>query len=245
MIIYKVTNLINQKIYIGKTIKKNKNYLGSGNLIKLAVKRYGRKNFSRKILEECNSIEELNKQEKFWIEELNSNKRGVGYNITNGGEGGDVFTNNSNKEAIRIKLRENGKKSLGRYHTEESKQKNREKHFGVSWGKHTKETKEKISKLHKGRKFTEEHKRELSKKRKLRITTEKTKKKMSNAWTDEMKEKQASRNRKSIICNETKIEYSCMKEASNKMGFSKSSIYHNLHGRNKNVHGYTFKFKEV
>ena len=47
------------------------------------------------------------------------------------------------------------------------------------------------------------------------------------------------------MCVETGIEYTCKKDAAVKTGFSESSIYHNLHGRNKSVKGFTFKFKEV
>ena len=45
MIIYKTTNLVNGKIYIGKDSKNNPNYLGSGNLLKKALIKYGKENF--------------------------------------------------------------------------------------------------------------------------------------------------------------------------------------------------------
>ena len=86
MIIYKTTNLINQKIYIGQDSKNNSNYLGSGKLLKEAIKEFGKENFKKEILEYCNSQVELNNQERFWVKELNS-KTPNGYNITSGGQG--------------------------------------------------------------------------------------------------------------------------------------------------------------
>jgi len=68
MYIYKTTNLINGKIYIGKSEKHfNPNYYGSGILLKKSVKKYGIENFSVELIEKCDSIEELNYREKYWI----------------------------------------------------------------------------------------------------------------------------------------------------------------------------------
>lgn len=87
--IYKTTNLINNRVYIGKhsTDNLDDNYLGSGKLIKQAINKYGRDNFKREILEFCNNEEGLNKKEVKLIMEQNSTKRSFGYNIANGGEG--------------------------------------------------------------------------------------------------------------------------------------------------------------
>jgi hypothetical protein len=105
MIVYKTTNLINSKIYVGSDKKNNPNYLGSGKLLKQAIRKYGRENFIKEIIFECNNIEELKSKEEFWIKKLSSNIRGIGYNISDGYFGGDVFTNHPNKEIYRKKLR--------------------------------------------------------------------------------------------------------------------------------------------
>ena len=47
MIVYKTTNLINGKIYVGKYEGNRENYLGSGYILKKAIKKYGRENFKR------------------------------------------------------------------------------------------------------------------------------------------------------------------------------------------------------
>jgi group I intron endonuclease len=95
MIIYKTTNLVNGKFYIGKDAKNKKSYLGSGNILKEAIKKYGKENFKKEILEVCTSLEELSEREKYWIEKLDAIN--LGYNLTEGGTGGDTYTHNTNK----------------------------------------------------------------------------------------------------------------------------------------------------
>jgi group I intron endonuclease len=106
--IYLITNSLSGKIYIGK--KKGKpedteSYYGSGRIITAAIKKYGKENFTKKILELCTSIEDQNIKEIKWISELKSTDILLGYNISKGGDFGDVFTNNPNKELIREKIR--------------------------------------------------------------------------------------------------------------------------------------------
>lgn len=104
MQIYKITNLINGKIYIGKDTVSDKNYYGSGLLIKRAIDKNGIENFKKEIIEECKNNDELCIREKYWIEKYNSNNLEIGYNISKGGDGGDTFSNNPNKEKIRLKI---------------------------------------------------------------------------------------------------------------------------------------------
>jgi len=85
-VIYKTTNLINGMIYVGKDCANNPNYLGSGKLLKLAIKKYGIENFKKEILEYCENREELSLREIFWIEELKVRDPLTGYNIALGGE---------------------------------------------------------------------------------------------------------------------------------------------------------------
>jgi hypothetical protein len=101
MQIYKTTNLVNGKIYIGKDVKSRPNYLGSGIRLKNAIIKYSRDNFNKEILED-NIIDKqhLSQREIYWIEYYKSNDREIGYNLTKGGEGGDTTTNNPNREEI-------------------------------------------------------------------------------------------------------------------------------------------------
>jgi len=101
MIIYKTTNLITGKIYVGQDSKNNPNYLGSGKYFCLAVKKYGKENFKKEILSECSNRIELDEKEKYWIKELNC-KVPKGYNIKDGGEGGDTYTNSSEENKMKF-----------------------------------------------------------------------------------------------------------------------------------------------
>lgn len=87
-LIYKTTNTINGKIYIGahKTPKIDDGYLGSGKLIKRAIKKHGRNNSKREILYQLDSEEEMfAKEVEILTEEfLASNDT---YNIIKGGFG--------------------------------------------------------------------------------------------------------------------------------------------------------------
>jgi hypothetical protein len=87
MYIYKVTNKVNGKIYIGLSTKKNNpSYFGSGKLINKAIKKYGLSNFEKEILEECTNSNELAKAEIKWIEFHDSCNPSIGYNISPGGD---------------------------------------------------------------------------------------------------------------------------------------------------------------
>ena len=98
MIIYKTTNLINGKIYIGKDKYNNDNYLGSGKILKQAIAKYGRHNFVKEVIEECEDEKTWLEREVYWINYFNSIKEG--YNIALGGNGGDTISNNPQKKEI-------------------------------------------------------------------------------------------------------------------------------------------------
>lgn len=119
MIIYKTTNNITGKIYIGKDKKNNPKYLGSGLILRQAIKKYGKENFTKVVLEHCSDEQELDIREKFWIKHYQSTDRGVGYNLTEGGTGGDTFSKNPNKEIIRSKM---GQQFKGKTHSQETKE---------------------------------------------------------------------------------------------------------------------------
>lgn len=80
-IVYKITNLINGKIYIGQDSKNNPNYLGSGTLIQKALQKFGKENFKKETLEICETQEQLNSNEEYYIELHNSTNPQLGYNI--------------------------------------------------------------------------------------------------------------------------------------------------------------------
>ena len=83
--IYLTVNLINGKKYIGQHKGEfDKNYLGSGKLIRRAVKKYGKQNFTVSILEYAPTLEVLNKLEIEYIEKLKKSGE-ANYNLAKGG----------------------------------------------------------------------------------------------------------------------------------------------------------------
>jgi len=122
MVVYKTTNLINGKIYVGKDEFNNPKYLGSGYKLKPAIAKYGEENFKKEILEICKDKKQLSEREVYWIYNLNALDPKIGYNIAEGGEGGNTYagkTENEMKE-IRKKISEAGK---GRIFSDEHRQK--------------------------------------------------------------------------------------------------------------------------
>ena len=87
--IYKTTNLITGKFYIGKRQKStfDKYYYGSGKYISASIAKYGKENFTREILEWCETVDELNEKERYWIKFLDARNLEIGYNIAEGGDG--------------------------------------------------------------------------------------------------------------------------------------------------------------
>ena len=106
MVIYETINLINGKRYIGKDTHNDNSYLGSGRILSKAIKKYGVENFKKVILESCNSIEELNDREKYWIKITNAQVSEMYYNVGAGGEGGDNITHNPNRDKFIKKMTE-------------------------------------------------------------------------------------------------------------------------------------------
>lgn len=166
MIIYKIENNINGKIYIGLTTKglskriaehiaENKSY------IQKALNKYGLQSFTASIIDSAESREILCEKEQHWIQHYNC-KAPNGYNLTAGGDG---LINPS--RAVRKKISKTLKKKhivtegfTGKNHTEESKKKISEtlkKTFSSS------KMRKKLSKAHKGRIISEETKQKISK----------------------------------------------------------------------------------
>jgi group I intron endonuclease len=111
--IYLITNLINDKVYVGKSInpderwRHHKNIAAGGkekypkefSSIHGAIRKYGEDNFGLKIVEEFDTEDEAYRAETRWIISLVSNDRSKGYNLNLGGKGGIQPT-----EEVRQKL---------------------------------------------------------------------------------------------------------------------------------------------
>lgn len=99
LVIYGIRNLVNNKIYIGKSVnvrlrkKAHENSFIRKQAVNIhlqrAVDKYGIDNFEFLIIEEV-SIENINEREQFWIKEFKSFDETYGYNKTMGGDGGNI-----------------------------------------------------------------------------------------------------------------------------------------------------------
>ena len=107
MIIYKSTNKITGKIYIGQTthtldkrikghIKESK--IESNRPFMLSINKYGEDNFTFETIDSANNLDELNDKEVYWINFYDSVSPN-GYNVTGGGQGKKMKTT---KELSRI-----------------------------------------------------------------------------------------------------------------------------------------------
>lgn len=162
--IYKITNTITNKIYIGqrKSQELDESYWGSGRLIKQSIKKYGLDAHNRELIEFCETIDILNEREKYWIKYYNCLTPN-GYNIAVGGNQCPVhklsdaekqqrskqlsernkknWQNPEYREKMLKICHENGHKT---HHTEERKQWLRE-HPLFAGKKHSEEAKLKMS----------------------------------------------------------------------------------------------------
>jgi hypothetical protein len=94
--IYKITNSINGKIYIGKhqTHDLNDNYMGSGKLLCRAQTKYGLENFTKEILHVFDTEEEMNAKEKELVTKEFCLREDT-YNLCVGGDGGFGYINSN------------------------------------------------------------------------------------------------------------------------------------------------------
>lgn len=104
-IIYKIINNVNSKSYIGKhqTVNINDNYFGSGKLLKKAIKKYGKKAFTKQILFIYETETEMNKKEKDLVSKNYISRKDI-YNIGIGGEGGPHFKGRKHSEETKKKI---------------------------------------------------------------------------------------------------------------------------------------------
>jgi len=173
--IYVTTNMVNGKKYIGqKMFKKDwKYYLGSGAYFLRAVKKYGKKNFSREIIAIAYSKEELDILEVQFINHHNAVNSTDYYNLVGGGYGGNAG----------IPASEEQKKKMSDSHKGHETSEETRKKIGEARKGHlvSEATRDKISNTLKNYIITDEHRTSLSESGKGRIFSEETKLKISES----------------------------------------------------------------
>lgn len=177
MIIYKATNKITKKCYIGQTTKtlqkrKNDHYyqanLKSNNYFAKTINKYGKNNFEWEIIEKCDSKNELDEMEFHYIKQYNSFKLN-GYNLTLGGDAGTygwIPTKETRKKISEVNKGRKCKPFTKEHRKRMSEaQKGREYLYMMGENNPAKrpEVRKKISKALKGRKLSNEHLKKLCK----------------------------------------------------------------------------------
>ena len=148
-VIYRITCKLDGKPYVGQTVRtleeRFQEHTQADSYIGNAIRAHGVENFTCEVIEECDTREQLNEREIFWIAELNC-KAPNGYNLTDGGEGGIPC------DEVRAKLSalnsgENNP-NYGKHPSDETRAKMSAAHSGEKnhfFGKqHTDETKAKL-----------------------------------------------------------------------------------------------------
>jgi group I intron endonuclease len=155
-VIYKTTNLINGKFYVGKDSKNNPTYLGSGILLNMAIKKYGREHFIKEILEFCETEKHLCNREVFWIEETKA--RELGYNIAKGGHGGSTYNKEiSERVSKKTKGRRVSQETIDKIQTTKKERLLQDPHaYDMNDIQ-----KKALSNAHSGKTLSEEHKKAL------------------------------------------------------------------------------------
>jgi dissimilatory sulfite reductase (desulfoviridin) alpha/beta subunit len=122
--VYKVTNIINNRYYIGKHITDDPydSYMGSGKAIIRAIKKYGKENFTKEILYFCTDENEMNLVENYLV---NPNDK-KSYNMTIGGKGGWYYINSNNLTNLPEHLEKRSKK-MKEYWTDVKKEEKSQK----------------------------------------------------------------------------------------------------------------------
>lgn len=241
--VYVIVNKINLKLYFGSHSWSgtdiDKNYYGSGKIIKQAIEKYGKDNFIVYPIQFYSNAEECRKAEEELLTRYDIANNPYCYNIKNSAIGWDkgkplsdehrkklsqALKGKTVSEETRRKLSQANKgKTLSDEHRKKlSESKKGEKH--PLYGKHhTDKTRQKISQAKKGKTFSEEHRKKLSQAKNYKKTP--------------IVAIQLSTGKIRVF--ESQIE--CARQLS----LYRSNIHDCLKGRRKQTGGYTFKYAEL
>ena len=218
-LIYITTNLVNGKKYIGSHLTSNINdtYLGSGVLLKKAIKKYGKSNFQREIIAQLDNIENMKELEEYYINYYNAYTSNLFYNTTKYAAG---ITKCTWGDKI-------SKSMIG---------------HNFNLGKnHSQETKNKISKANKGKIRSKEYK--LSRSNKMLGNTCA----LGNKLSLETRNLISKNKSKPIIQYSLNLEFikewSSTTEVFSTLKINSGGISNVLNGKRKTAGGFIWKFK--
>jgi group I intron endonuclease len=210
--IYITTNLINNKIYIGKKYGNfNKDYYGSGLALQHAIKKYGKENFIVKVLSWHDNEVSLNESEVAAIAAMNPD-----YNIAKGGTGGNTLASASKKRKEEVASRRKvGAKNAWKTATPEKRK---------AWGNNISQAKKGISTRPADYRHSNEVKERISESNKKASKTRPESWHISHAENAKRRQGKASPGHfKKVKVNE--IIYNSVKEAYTTLGISDGTFY--------------------
>lgn len=256
-VIYKITNIINGKCYIGQTVTGfNRRYSGGlesthNEHLKKSILKYGIENFEIiKIFDVAFSKDELDIKETMYIKIFDSINPNKGYNKSTGG------ANPLPSEESKIKR---SKALMGHEVSDETKQKISEKaklrtsEENPFYGKHhSEETKKKLSEANKGRTHTEEAKRKMSEnhwdnsgknnpnfgKHHTEESKQKIREKLIGRKRPDQSERMYGKNNcnaRSVICITTNMIFDTATEATKYYGINQTGVVDCCKGRQKSA----------
>ena len=278
MIIYLITNRVNGKRYVGQTVNTlkhrwnlhvghSRNPKRSGVLCS-AIRKYGPENFEMKVLAKCDSMEEMNHRETYYINKIFKTLSPNGYNLDSGGKNKIMHPDTK----IKLSAAKKGKK-IGPF-SEEHKRRISEANKGKNLGGTlSEETCRKISEAHKGeksfmfgKKQTEKNKKAVSKANKNnkywvgKKHSEESKNKISESrmgkflgsanpffgktHSAESLDKMSKANDKTkikVLCVNTGIQYDSKNAASKALNVDRHQISKVISGELPHVKGLIFK----
>jgi group I intron endonuclease len=193
--LYRITNLINNKNYIGQTVAPKQRWYdhkkvaknNPNQIVHHAMIKHGINNFEFVIIASCKSLEDANQLETSLVSQYESHvSTGKGYNMTLGGMNAPKTEEWKQKVSQTLMGHEVSKESrdkISKGNTGKIRSDDFKKNVGDFWrGKErTEEHKENLSKSLTGNKLSEETKEKLSKIRKGTKLSEETKEKIRNA----------------------------------------------------------------
>lgn len=245
MIIYKITNKINSKIYIGQTIRsieeRWKEHAEKGSALYRAIHKYGKENFTIEQIDVAVNRDELDEKEKYWIKHYDSTNKKKGYNLTSGGEHFEI----PEERRIRMSEIEQGEKNhfYGKHHSDETKRRISEakkgKHVGENnpnYGKkHSEEIRKKISEQLKS--FYAENGHSSLGKHHSEETKQKIRDFHKGRWVGGK-----SPRAKKVLCVETGEVFNSLVEAAESINRKVSSLHSAVSGRSNRCGGYHWQY---
>ena len=237
--VYKYTNLINGKIYIGQTYQtleqraeKGQGYKGSTYFYN-AIQKYGWSNFKAEILQDNLTSEEADLYEEYYIKLLDSTNPQIGYNLRSGG--------------IKSTASEHTRKIISQNAKERYKDKTKNPMYGK---KHSPESLKKMSESKKGNK-NPMYGRSPSEEERKRISElyKKTPEKFRREFSKEEREKISERMKiqsqqwaKAVYCIEDNLYFPSITKAAEYYNVGIASLSGQLNGRQHTCKGRHFEF---